>query len=222
MNATLNDVEVRVVGSLIEKQLSTPDYYPLSLNALMNACNQLSNREPVVSYDEQTIVKALGSLKEKGLARMITGADSRVPKYQHVIEEFFDLAVQEVAIMCVLMLRGHQTSGEIRGRTNRLYNFANLEEVDLTLQGLIDRQPQPLVMRLPRQPGTKEARYAHLLAGEVIVETKERAVPIITAATPSNSAENERIVQLEIEVAQLRQELNELQEQFREFKKQFE
>ena len=221
MELILNEVEVRVIGSLIEKQITTPEYYPLSLNALTNACNQLSNRNPVVSYDEKTIVKALDSLREKKLLQMISSSDNRVPKYHQIFTEAFDLALQEVAVMCVLMLRGPQTAGEIRGRTNRLYNFEGLEEVELTLQGLVDRQPQPLIVKLPRQPGTKENRFAHLLSGEVQVEEKEAAIRP-ESATIEVRAENERISRLEEEVENLRRELTEFKQQFTEFRKQFE
>lgn len=225
MSGLLSDVEVRVLGSLIEKQISTPEYYPLSLNALVNACNQLSNREPVVKYDDATVLQAIKTLREKGLAHVITG-DSRVPKYAHVLAEFFDLALQEISIMCVLMLRGAQTAGEIRGRTSRLYNFADLEEVELTIQGLIDRTPQPLILRLPRQPGTKESRFMHLLSGaDNIVEVKEQSPKVERSESSSaliSRVDNDRINQLENEIAGLREELAELKDQFKEFKKQFE
>jgi uncharacterized protein len=216
MDITLNPVEVRVIGSLIEKQISTPEYYPLSLNALTNACNQLTNRDPVVSYDEKIVVRALESLREKRLARMITGPDSRVPKYEQVFTEVFDLAVQEVAVICVLMLRGPQTIGEIRGRTGRLYNFESLSEVELTVQGLVEREPQPLIVKLARQPGTKEARVAHLLSGPV---EDQPVAPRLEQATVEVNSENQRIAKLEEEVQALRQELMDLREQFIEFKK---
>lgn len=226
MDATLSASEVRVLGSLIEKQLSTPDYYPLTLNALMNACNQLSNREPVVSYDEDTVLKAVDGLRKKGLARVITGPEMRVPKYAHNMEDLFNLAVQEIAVLAVLMLRGIQTVGEIRGRSGRLYEFTDLSEVELTLQGLIDRKPQALVARLARQPGTKESRYSHLLAGDVVVEQKETNIKEAVAIKPpeitSNIDNDERIEKLENEVKQLKQQLAALVEQFQEFKRQFE
>ncbi len=222
MDATLSSIEVRVLGALIEKQLSTPDYYPLSLNALMNACNQLSNREPVVSYDEDTVLKALESLRKKSLVRAISGPDMRVPKYAHNMEEFFNLAIQEVAVLCVLMLRGIQTIGEIRGRSARLYEFTDLSEVELTIQGLVERQPQALVVKLARQPGTKESRYSHLLGGMVEVEraTQIKEVEFITPSVKSN--ENERVDKLEKEVEELREQITSLSQQFQEFKRQFE
>ena len=221
MDATLSAVEARVIGSLMEKQITTPEYYPLTLNALVNACNQISNREPVVSYDEKTVVRALESLREKQLAWMVTGAGSRVPKYEHRLTDALSLAEQEAAALCVLMLRGPQTVGEIKGRTARMYEFKELEEVDLTLQSLMNAQPRPLVVKLPRQPGMKESRYAHLLSGEVHIE--EHAVaPRLEAAALELHAENERIARLESQVENLQQELTELKQQFLDFKKQFE
>ncbi|MFY9221947.1 MAG: YceH family protein [Blastocatellia bacterium] len=226
MDATLSASEVRVLGALIEKQLSTPDYYPLTLNALMNACNQLSNREPVVSYDEDTVLKSVDGLRKKGLARVITGPEMRVPKYAHNMEDLFNLAVQEIAVLGVLMLRGTQTVGEIRGRSGRLYEFTDLSEVELTLQGLMERKPQALVARLARQPGTKESRYSHLLAGDVVAEQKEVSVKEIvtvrSAEIISNNDNDERIEKLENEIQELKQQLAALAEQFQEFKRQFE
>lgn len=231
MDAILNPVEIRVLGALIEKQLSTPEYYPLSLNALINACNQLSNREPVVSYDEETVLKALDTLRKKGLVRVISGPDMRVPKYAQAVEDFFSLAIQEIAVLCVLMLRGAQTIGEIRGRSGRLYEFADLSEVELTIQGLVDRNPQALVIKLARQPGTKESRYSHLLGGMVEVEQKinekinekvNEKLFDITQAEKINSNENERISKLEKEVEELKEQILKLSQEFSDFKKQFE
>lgn len=219
MDHILTPVEVRVLGSLIEKEITTPEYYPLTLNALTNACNQTSNRDPVVSFDDRTVARALESLREKKLAWMVTGV-GRVPKYEHRLAEALQLAAQEIAVLCVLMLRGPQTVGEIRGRTGRLYEFNELEEVEMTLQALMAAQP-PLVSRLPRQPGTKESRYAHLLAGEVLVEERE-AAPRLEPATLEVRRENERLAKLEAELAQVRGELAELKEEFLRFKRQFE
>ena len=210
---------MRVLGSLIEKEITTPEYYPLTLNALVNACNQLTNRDPVVSFDERAVARALESLREKKLAWMVTGI-GRVPKYEHNFSEALKLAEQELAVLCVLMLRGPQTVGEIRGRTGRLYEFKELEEVELTLQALMSAE-SPLVVKLPRQPGTKESRYAHLLAGEVHVEEREVA-PRLEPATLEVRQENERIAKLEEELSQVRTELAELKQQFVDFKKQFE
>src|SRR2546421_975127 len=168
-DSLLNETEVRVLGSLAEKQVTTPDYYPLTLNALVHACNQISNREPVVNYDERTVADAVESLRAKNLVYIFYGAESRVPKYKHMMREVFALSPQELAAMCVLMLRGPQTVGEIRGRTGRLYEFADLSEVEATLEGLA-RRDEPLVSKLPRQTGRKEARYAQLLSGRPEVE----------------------------------------------------
>ena len=219
MDQILTQVEVRVLGSLMEKEITTPEYYPLTLNALVNACNQISNRDPVVSFDERTVARALESLREKRLAWMVTGI-GRVPKYEHRFSEALKLAEQELAVLCVLMLRGPQTVGEIRGRTGRLYEFKELEEVELTLQALMTAEP-PLAIKLPRQPGTKESRYAHLLAGEVRVEERE-AAPRLEPATLEVRQENERIAKLEEELTHVRNELADLKRQFVDFKKQFE
>jgi len=220
----LNRVEVRVLGSLIEKQITTPEYYPLTLNALTNACNQTSNREPVVSFDDKTVVRALESLREKRLVWMVTGAGSRVPKYEHRMAETFTLAEQEVAVLGVLMLRGPQTVGEIRGRTARMYEFQSLEEVEQVLDALMISEPHPFVIKLPRQRGTKESRYAHLLGGEVKTEKiEEQAVSArLEPAALEVRAENERMAKIEEELEVLRLELSELKQQFLEFKKQFE
>src|SRR5262245_31849446 len=158
----LTPAEVRVLGSLIEKQITTPDYYPLTLNALTNACNQLSNRDPVVAFDEQTVVRALDGLREKRLATLFSGAESRVAKYKHTLNDALLLTPAEVALLCILMLRGPQTLGELRTRSERLYRFEAMSEVEETLSALAARLPQPLVARLPRQPGTKESRFAQL------------------------------------------------------------
>ncbi len=219
MEQTLTPVEVRVLGSLIEKEITTPEYYPLSLNALASACNQISNRDPVVSFDEKTVARALESLRDKQLIWMVTGV-GRVPKYEHRFTEQLKLAAQEVAVLCVLMLRGPQTAGEIRGRTGRLYEFKQLEEVELTLQVMMSAEP-PLITKLPRQPGTKESRYAHLLSGDVQVEEREVATRV-EPATLEVRDENERIARLEQELTRVREELTDLKRAFLEFKRQFE
>src|SRR4051812_7096821 len=167
MDFELDAAEARVLGSLLEKEIATPEYYPLSLNALVNACNQKSNREPVVNFDEDTVEQALERLRDKGLTSRITGRDVRVPKYAHRLSETFNFGRREAAVMCVLMLRGPQTTGELRGRSERLYTFDDLEAVEATLNRLAEWQPEPLVKKLPRQPGFKEGRYAHLLSGDV-------------------------------------------------------
>ena len=150
MDMVLNDIEVRILGCLIEKEITTPDYYPLTLNSLLNACNQKSNRSPVVSYEETSVVRGLDSLQEKGLSEKIYKSDSRVPKYQHLFIRKFDLSRREVAVLCVLMLRGPQTTGEIRGRSDRMYKFDGLNEVEEVLNGLMDKE-QPMLIMLPRQ-----------------------------------------------------------------------
>ncbi|HEV2802324.1 MAG TPA: YceH family protein [Pyrinomonadaceae bacterium] len=212
--------EVRVVGALIEKQVTTPEYYPLTLNALRQACNQLSNRDPVVSYDERTVVWALESLRDRKLVRVVTTADGRVPKYRHVLDEALGLKSPEMAVMCVLMLRGAQTVGEIRTRTERLYPFSALSFVETTLEDLMMRDV-PLVVKLPRQAGQKESRYAHLLSGavEVTAETEGTAMDTATSAPRGEAG---RVARLEEELRAVRAELAELREQFAEFRRQFE
>jgi uncharacterized protein YceH (UPF0502 family) len=219
----LSAEEVRVVGALVEKQVTTPEYYPLTLNALVNACNQISNRDPVVAYDEQAVLRAIESLRAKGLAREVRTADGRVPKYRHVLDEALSLSKAELAVMCVLMLRGAQTVGELRGRTERLYSFSGLQFVEATLEGLMNRSDgrASLVVKLPRGAGQKESRYAHLLAGEVKIDESE--IERANEATPRSSrVDGERVARLEDEVSALRGELAELREQFADFKKQFE
>jgi len=212
----LNEIEVRVLGSLIEKDITTPDYYPLSLNALVNACNQKSNRDPVMTLGEDAVRDALSSLQEKRLAGPASGADSRVTKYEHRLQEVFNFGRAETAVLCVLLLRGPQTPGELRGRTERMYRFEALDDVQSALQKLMQREP-PLTKILPRQPGTKEARYAHLLSGDV---QAPEAAPTATAGNTSD--DSARIARLEEEVASLRQEVADLKRQLESFRKQFE
>ncbi|HEX8502861.1 MAG TPA: YceH family protein [Pyrinomonadaceae bacterium] len=222
MDALLNEREVRVVGSLIEKQVTTPDYYPLTLNALVHACNQISNRDPVVQYGEREVADAVESLRARNLVYIFYGADSRVPKYKHMAREVFALSPPELAALCVLMLRGPQTVGEVRGRTGRLYEFADLGEVEATLEGLA-RRDEPLVVKLPRQAGRKEARYAHLLSGQPVVEDEAEGQAVSAPRpTPSRAGDGERVTRLEAEVEALRGELADMRRQFDEFRKQFE
>ena len=209
MDLLLHPVEVRVLGSLLEKEITTPEYYPLSLNALINACNQKSNRDPVVNFDEQTVEHALLSLRDKGLLLSITGAGSRVQKYAHRISERLNLGRPELAILCELMLRGPQTLGELRTRAERMHPFDDLDQV----QSVIDRHPE-LIVKLDRRPGEKESRFAHLLSGPPAVSTAEPEAPAPHRA--------DRVAILETEVAQLRNELEELKQQFAGFRKQFE
>jgi len=219
MDPMLNETEVRVLGSLIEKQITTPEYYPLTLNALVAACNQKNNRNPVTSYSESEIDDALFSLRDKNLAYVFHGSTSRVPKYKHVVPEVMHLSVAEVAALAVLMLSGPQTVGEIRTRGSRFYEFADLEEVEETLRLLSARESEPFVMKLPRQPGQKEARFAHLLSGEPVLEQVTEA-PAERKARGGNDAE--RIASLEDAVQDLTQRVEELTAQFDGFKKQFE
>ena len=216
MNIVLNPAEARVLGSLVEKDITTPDYYPLSLNALINACNQKNNREPVTNFDEETVRLALRNLSDKQLAGMARGAEGRVAKYEHRLQEVYNFTRPETAILCVLLLRGPQTPGELRGRTERMHRFEDLDEVLSGLQQLIRREP-PLAKALGRRPGTKEIRYAHLLSGDV-----EAWEPPAETASSSYSADAERLIQLEEQVAALRSEVAELKQQMAEFKKQFE
>lgn len=220
METFLSEAEVRVVGSLAEKQVTTPDYYPLTMNALVHACNQISNRDPVVQYDERQVTEAVDSLRLKNLVYIFYGAESRVPKYKHMLREVLGLAPPELAALCVLMLRGPQTVGEVRGRAGRLYEFADLREAEATLEGLAQRD-EPLVVKLPRQAGRKEARYAHLLSGQPAVEEEAEAPPM-AAAPRTRAGESERVTRLESEVERLSDELAEMHKQFEEFRKQFE
>jgi uncharacterized protein YceH (UPF0502 family) len=227
MNLILNDVEARVLGSLIEKDITTPDYYPLSLNALVNACNQKNNRDPVMALDEAPVRHALTTLQEKRLAGPAGGADSRVPKFEHRLQEMFNFDRREIAVVCVLLLRGAQTPGELRSRTERMYRFEALEDVVSTLERLAQRQP-PLVCMLARQPGTKEYRYMHLFSGEPLepiasrTATEQESNPATTENTIPAGAPAQRLARLEQEVANLRQELAAVQQQLAEFRKQFE
>jgi len=221
MPTILSDIELRVLGSLIEKQVTTPEYYPLTLNALTLACNQKNNRHPVTALDEAAVAQALETLREKNLTYVFYGSNSRVPKYKHVMPEIFRLNQPELALMCVLMLRGAQTVGELHSRSSRLYNFSGLEEVEETLNSLAVKEPEPLVIRLPRQPGQKEARIAHLLAGEINIERlAESELP--KDAGSSKLGAGERVSRLERQVDSLDAEMKSLRQQFAEFKKQFE
>jgi len=210
VSQTLTDIEVRVLGSLVEKEITTPDYYPLSLNSLVAACNQSSNRNPIVHYDESTVAQALDTLRDKKLIHTVDKSESRVTKYRHVLYEEMNLGRPTIAVLCVLMLRGAQTVGEIRTRTNRLYDFTSLDEVENTLTSMMSAEP-PLVVRLPRQPGQKEVRYAHLLSGEVVIPD----LPESQEAAEAAPAMDDRITQLERDVEDLKR-------QFEQFRKQFE
>lgn len=210
MPTTLTDIETRVLGALVEKQVTTPEYYPLTLNALTLACNQKNNRYPVSSYSDAQVSAAVESLREKNLAYVFYGSTSRVPKYKHVMPEVLHLNAAELALMCVLMLRGPQTPGELRGNASRLYDFSGLEEIEQTLNALITRDPDPMVARLARQAGQKEVRFAHLLSGEPKIE------PVVLSDRPHP------VEPLEKRVERLEMEVEDLRRQFEQFKKQFE
>ena len=217
MATVLNDIEVRVLGSLVEKQVTTPEYYPLTINAVMLACNQKNNRNPVTAYSEEQVAEAVESLRERNLAYVFYGSTSRVPKYKHVMPEVLHLSQPQLSLMCVLMLRGSQTVGELRERASRLHEFSSLEEVEATLNSLISREPEPLVVRLPRQAGQKEVRFTHLLAGEVTVDAAIEEQP-----HRRTSAQTDRLSSLQEDVAALKTQMEELRVQFENFKKQFE
>jgi uncharacterized protein YceH (UPF0502 family) len=218
----LTAIETRVLGALIEKDITTPDYYPLSLNALVNACNQKNNREPVMTLDESLVRDALATLQEKRLAGPASGADSRVTKFEHRLQEVFNFDRREIAVVCVLLLRGPQTPGELRSRTDRMYHFEALEDVVATLDRLAQREPS-LARVLPRQPGTKESRYSHLFSGEPPASAED--VYVARTPAPETAGEislSDRVRTLEDEVSRLRQDLSEVQQQLATFRKQSE
>lgn len=221
MPTILNDTEVRVLGSLVEKQVTTPEYYPLTLNALMLACNQKNNRNPVTSFDEATVAGALESLREKNLTYVYHGSTSRVPKYKHVMSEVMHLSPPELAVMGALMLRGPQTMGELRGNASRFHEFSGLEEVEATLNALISKEPEPMVVRLPRQLGQKDARFVHLLSGPPSPEFLKEVEAHPKISQPRHS-ESDKVGKLQQEIEDLREQFQVLQQQFEEFKKQFE
>lgn len=202
----------------MEKEVTTPEYYPLSLNALVNACNQKSNRDPVMNLDEAAVREALHSLEEQSLVRSTSPADSRVTKYEHRLQEAFNFYRHETAILCLLMLRGAQTPGELRSRSERMHSFDDLGAVQSSLQHLMKREP-PLVKPLPRQPGTKEQRYAHLLSGDVVQAERE---PKVLAEPGEHAINGDRVRKLEDEIAGLKNEIAELKQEFATFRKQFE
>jgi uncharacterized protein len=220
MELVLNTIEIRVLGSLIEKEITTPHYYPLTLNALTNACNQKNNRDPIVEFDETSVMRALESLREKTLVSIVTGAGYRVQKFKHNFTIFYHLSHPEIVVLCLLMLRGPQTSGEIRNRGGSMHNFATIEEIDEFMNNLGVHVP-PLVMKLPRAAGQKEARFTHLLSGTPspveIAQTLRPEKAILQIQT-----ENERISRLEEQVKALQEENERIREQFALFKKQFE
>jgi uncharacterized protein YceH (UPF0502 family) len=220
MALQLSEIEVRVLGALVEKEITTPEYYPLSLNALLNACNQKSNREPVMTLQEDTVRPSLRSLSDQALVRS-AGGDSRVAKYEHRLNELFNFHRHEIAVLCVLLLRGPQTPGELRIRAERMYAFEDLESVHAALNLLMRREP-PVVKILPREPGTKESRYMHLFSGDTIPSSSlDRNHTAALADPGSSEPDNERIQILEQQVSGLKKELHALREQFADLKKQF-
>ena len=239
MDIKITDVEARVLGALIEKEITTPEYYPLSLNALVNACNQKSNREPVMNLDEDAVVAAMRALDAREFAGAANTTDSRVRKYEHRLQEVFNFTRPETAVLCVLLLRGAQTPGEIRGRAERLHHFEELDEVVMALGKLMKREPS-MVAVLPRQPGTKESRYLELMSGDASaasasgsgsaslqafrqhVENAPPAREMRTGDAPQVGGDGGRVARLEAEVAELRGEIAALEAQFAEFRKQFE
>lgn len=224
----LTDIDVRVLGALIEKEATTPDTYPLSISALLAACNQLSNRDPVMQLDEATVMQAIVTLRRRSLLRAIQPAGARVTKYMHLLHEAPLLDRRELAVLSVLMLRGEQTPGELHARTARLADFADLPAIEAVLEGLMARTPESLVTRLPRRAGQKEVRYAHLLAGDVsLAEPGEGAsvdaggAAAITRAAPSTAHDADRVASLGREVASLREELTSLRDEFAALRAQF-
>jgi uncharacterized protein len=217
----LSEIAARVLGALVEKEITTPEYYPLSLNALVNACNQKSNREPVMNLDEDAVTAALRSLSVLELAGAADTNDSRVRKYEHRLGEAYNFTRPEIAVLCVLLLRGAQTPGELRGRGERLHHFEELSDVQAALQKLMAREPA-LVKVLARQPGTKESRYMHLMSGDMEVAPVEAAREDVRGSSAAESLDRESIAQLEAEVAALKNEIAELKQQFAQFRKKFE
>ena len=211
----LDPFEIRVLAVLAEKEALTPDNYPMTLNAIVNGCNQLSSRDPVMQLTDETVQDTLGRLTQRRLVNAVSAAGARVVKYEHRMRIKWTLEQDKVAVLTVLMLRGLQTAGEIRTRSGRLHEFRTVGEVEAALQFLVDKYP-PLVARLERAPGTKEPRYGQLLGGEISVAREDSAFGAVASAAPSS-----RIGQLEEEVANLRAEVGELKAQFEAFRQQF-
>jgi uncharacterized protein YceH (UPF0502 family) len=234
MPYSLTEIEARVLGALIEKEITTPEYYPLSLNALVNACNQKSNRAPEMHLDDDAVLQSLRTLEQKGLAGKGDNMEGRVKKYEHRLADVFNFTRPETAVLCELLLRGPQTPGELRSRAERMHHFDDLDSVNSTLRHLIERD-EPLAKLLPRQPGTKEARYAHLLSGDGFAQiettpaapsqaasTKSVIAFPQTARTPAAPDAIDRVATLEQKVSTLEQEISDLKQQFANFRKQFE
>ena len=219
----LTDTEVRVLGALVEKEMATPDNYPLSLNALTTACNQKTSRDPVVEYDEQTVLDAIESLRQRQMAATLTGRDHRVPKYRHWLPETLRLGNRELALLCVMMLRGPQTIGELKERTHRLHEFDDLSSVETCLQKLAEREPEPLAVLLPRRPGEREPRWAHLLSGQPVIHAEpDRFAAAEAPARRAVSDHESRIAALEEKVEQLGEKMEQIIQQLESFRRQFE
>lgn len=216
MNIQLTLIETRIIGSLIEKELATPEYYPLTLNAMVNACNQKSSRDPVTNFSEPEIEDAINILRDKGFVRRVTGSDMRVPRFKETFVEHFQFTDEETACITILLLRGPQTPGEIRTRSGRLFEFQSLQQVDETLISLESKSPFPFIIKLPKQPGTKESRYSHLFSGIPELNITEETKTEITSPL------SERITSLETELENLKNDFNSLNEDFIKFKKSFE
>lgn len=214
--STIDQTEARILGSLVEKQLTTPEYYPLTLNALIAACNQKSNRDPVMSLGESDILSAIDSLRDKNLVYLYYGSTSRTVKYKHMMQQVYELEAPSLAVVTLLLLRGPQTAGELRGRSDRLHEFSSIAEVQEALDELAAR-PEPVVIKLARQPGQKEPRYAHLLSGPV-----DEAAIAADMQAPAQTSSGSRIDALQLQIAELSRGLDELREEFAHFKKQFE
>ena len=222
MDTVLNQLEARVLGSLVEKDITTPEYYPLSLNALVNACNQKSNREPVMNLDDDSVRQAMHGLEKQGLAGRADTFDGRVTKYEHRLQEVFNFDRRETALLCTLLLRGAQTPGELRSRSERMHRFGDLAEVESALQRLMQRDP-PLVKMLARQPGTKEGRYMHLLAGDAEAQAGASGHDVESSPVSSRlESRHDLVSELAKQVGQLQEEIADLKRQFAEFRKQFE
>ena len=218
MPEILNETEARIVGALVEKQLTTPEYYPLTMNALIAACNQKNNREPVTSLDETTVANALEGLRDRNIVYVFYGSNSRVPKYKHMLPSVYELEPPEVAVLDVMLLRGPQTLGELRTRTERLFGFSGLGEIQETLDSLARRE-DPLIVKLERLPGQKDARYGHLISGPIDME---RVAAAAVPSSRSGGGDASRVEALEQQVSALRSEVDDLKATFEEFKKQFE
>ena len=221
MHPPLTDVEVRILGALLEKEVTTPEYYPLSLNALLAACNQTTNRDPVMRLDENTATHHIIALRRGGLLRQIQPVGSRVAKFAHLLEEVLKLGQRELAVLGVLMLRGPQTPGELHARTARLASFADIADLEGVLESLIAREPEPLVARLPRRPGQKEVRYAHLLSGEPPQTDASAMVEEPARSTRRAGAEDDRVAALERTVEEMRAEVAAMRAELDAFRAQF-